>query len=118
MRVQRPKHDKTVCFVRLDGKGLLWTLATLYRDDSCGFCYPEREPLPDGSFEWTQLSCNPAPDNWEVAIAMLAALGFIELQVAQAAGWVPDDWLPPSSLDTCGRLSLSGQDKDAEPGVV
>ena len=104
MPVQRPKLDKPVCFVRRDGDGLLWTLATLYRDGSCGFCYPEREPRPDGSWDWTQMSCDPAPDNWEAAVGSLVPLGFVELRDAQAAGWVPDGWQPLASLVGCGRV--------------
>jgi len=115
--VQRPKLDKPVCFVRRDGDGLLWTLATLYRDGSCGFCYPKREQRPGGAFQWAQVSCDPAPGNWEAAVGSLVALGFEELRDAKAAGWVPEGG-QPEPLVGCGRASLSGRAPDAEPGAA
>jgi hypothetical protein len=118
MPVQRPKLDKPVCFVRRDGEGVLWTLATLYRDGSCGFCYPERGPRPDGGIDWTQVSCDPAPDNWAAAVASLGQFGFVELRDAQAAGWMPEDWQPAEPRVGCGRASLAGSAPGAEPGAV
>lgn len=112
--VQRPKFDQPVCFVRRDGDDLLWTLATLYRDGSCCFCYPEPSPRSNGEVDWTQMSCGVALDNWERTVATLVQCGFVELPEAKLAGWVPEGWQPPETLIGCGQVSLVGTNEHGQ----
>ena len=98
--MQHPDFDEPYVFVKVENGWLIFTTFTLYRDWSCGFV------TVDGVGDIVAHTYEFDQDNWRQAWRCLYRQGYLDQEQAKDRGLVPEDWQPPKTIGSCGRIRL------------